>query len=285
MRYVGLLIVIATVLGGFVLSGGQVPILIQPYEFLVIFGSCAGTILIALLPHQLKGLPKVAMGALGKSQFSPAMANEMLQLLYNLAIVVKKEGVIALETHLGNPEGSAIFSRYPLILKNHHVLHFIVDALRIQVDGAMSPEELATVLELELDVHHEEEHVLPSTLQRAGDALPGLGIVAAVLGIIITMSHLDGPPEEIGHHVAVALVGTFVGILASYGFVQPVVAAMEQEGRDAGNFMDAIRLGIVAFAEGKAPVVVCEVARRALYSYNRPERDAVEEACKALRAA
>lgn len=285
MRFIGIAIVIGSVLGGFVLSGGQVPVLIQPYECLTIFGAALGTLLIGFLPHQFKAMPKAAMAAYGKSKFSIAAANEMLQLLYQLAIVVKKEGVIALESHLGDPEASAIFSRYPTVLKNHHLLHFFVDALRLQVDGAMNPEELAKVMERELDLHHEEEIVIPTTMQKMGDALPGLGIVAAVLGIIITMHHLDGPPEEIGHHVAVALVGTFVGILVSYGFVQPTVGAMEQEMRDSGNFMEATRLGMVAFAEGKAPVVVVEIARRALYSYNRPERDAVEEACKALRAA
>jgi len=285
LRIVGILVVLGSVLGGFILSGGNVPVLIQPYECLVIFGACAGTLLIGLLPHQLKELQKKSLGAFGKSKYSLAASNEMLQLLFHLAIVVKKEGVIALESHIREPEQSAIFSKYPTVLHNHHALHFITDALRLQVDGAVAPEELAVMLERTLDTHHEEGAVVPGSLQRAGDAMPGLGIVAAVLGIIITMSHLDGPPEEIGHHVAVALVGTFVGILVSYGFVQPIVAAMEQENRDEGNYFEAIRIGLCAFAEGKAPVVVVEMARSALYSYNQPTREAVEEACKALRAA
>ncbi len=285
MRYIGLLVVIGAVLGGFVLSGGSIPVLIQPYECLVILGAASGTLLIGLLPHQLKAMQKKTLGVFGGSKYSMAAANEMLQLLFHLAIVVKKEGVIALESHIRDPEQSAIFSKYPTVLKNHHALHFITDALRLQVDGAVAPEELAAMLERTLDTHHEEETVVPGALQKMGDALPGLGIVAAVLGIIITMSHLDGPPEEIGHHVAVALVGTFLGILMSYGFVQPIVAAMEQENRDEGNYFEAVRIGLCAFAEGKAPVVVVEMARSALYSYNQPTRETVEEACKALRAA
>jgi len=285
VRYVGFIIVIGSVALGFILSGGNLLVLIQPFEFLTIFGAAAGTLVVALLPHQLKAMPKTVLSVYGKSKYSRDTSMEMLQLLFNLAMIVKKEGVIALESHLNDSHSSAIFSKYPKVLSNHHAMHFITGALRLQVDGAVGPEELKGMLERQLDAHHEESHAIPSTLQKMGDSLPGLGIVAAVLGIIITMSHLDGPPEEIGHHVAVALVGTFVGILASYGFVQPTVTAMEQELKDEANFFEAISQGLVAFSEGKAPVVVVEMARSALYSYNQPDRDEAEQACKALRAA
>ncbi len=285
MRFVGFIIVLGAVAGGFVLSGGHLEILIQPYEVLVIFGAATGATLIMALPHQFKKLAGRAMAPLKGSSYSAKYAQEVLVCLFQLALLVKKEGVIALESHITEPKSSDIFSNYPKILKDKHMLHFLTDALRLQVDGAVTPEELSTMLDRELEAHHQEEHAFPHILHIVADSLPGLGIVAAVLGIIITMGHLDGSPEEIGHHVAVALVGTFLGILVSYGFAQPVVIAMEQEQHDMGNFYGAIKHGIVAFAEGKAPVVVVETSRRALFSYLRPERDSVEDACKQLRAA
>jgi chemotaxis protein MotA len=153
------------------------------------------------------------------------------------------------------------------------------------VDGAVGPDDLRGILDRDLDTHHEEEMVPANILQKMGDALPGLGIVAAVLGIIITMGYMDAGPEVVGHHVACALVGTFLGVLLSYGFVQPIVSAMELNLRDEENFFEAIKTGMMAFAQGKAPVVVSEVARRCLYSAIRPDREATEEACKSLRAA
>jgi chemotaxis protein MotA len=237
------------------------------------------------LPHQLKKLGGKAFKALAGTRYSPAYAKEVLTCLFQLALLVKKEGVIALEGHIADPKSSTIFSNYPRLLKDEHMLHFVTDALRLQVDGAVTPEELEQMLDRELECHEKEEDAFAHVIALVADSLPGLGIVAAVLGIIITMMHIDGTPEEIGHHVAVALVGTFLGILASYGFLQPTVVAMHQEIKDGENFFSAVKNGIIAFAGGKAPVVVVETARRTLFSYNRPERDEVEEACKALRAA
>ncbi|MCA9754198.1 MAG: flagellar motor stator protein MotA [Candidatus Eisenbacteria bacterium] len=285
MRFVGFIVVLGCVVAGFVLSGGQVATLIQPFEVLVIFGAATGATLIMALPQQFKKLFPKAMAPLKGSAYSKPYAQEALVCLFQLALLVKKEGVIALEGHINEPSSSDIFSKYPKLMKDHHLLHFITDALRLQVDGAVTPEELSDMLDRELEAHHQEEHVYPHLVHLVADSLPGLGIVAAVLGIIITMGHLNGSPEEIGHHVAVALVGTFLGILVSYGFAGPVSTAMEQELADGGNFFGAVKHGLVAFAEGKAPVVVVETARRALYSYNRPDRETVEEACKELRAA
>jgi chemotaxis protein MotA len=233
----------------------------------------------------LKKLQKQAASAFAASQYTPTVARELLQLLYHLSIVVKREGVIALENHLSDPESSAIFSAYPSVLKNHHLLRFIVEALMLQVDGAVGPEDLGQILERTLDTHHEEDSIPASVLQKMGDALPGLGIVAAVLGIIITMGYMAEGAEVVGHHVASALVGTFLGVLLSYGFVQPIGTAIEIGMKDEGNFMEAVRVGMIAFAQGKAPVVVVEMSRRVLYSYVRPGREEIEEACKSLRAA
>jgi len=284
-RFIGVAAVLGCVLGGFLMAGGNPITLIQPSEFIVIGGAAFGSLLISLSPVGLKKLQQRSLGAFKKNPFNLAAASEILQLLYHLTIVVKREGVIALENHLRDPGSSNIFSSYPFVMRNPHVLHFVTEALALQVDGAVGPEDLDGILERALDTHHAEDAVPGAILQKMGDALPGLGIVAAVLGIIITMGHMDGGAEVVGHHVACALVGTFLGVLLSYGFVQPVVSAMEADLKDEENFYEAIKIGMSAFAQGKAPVVVVEMARRALHSYNRPERETVEEACKALRAA
>jgi chemotaxis protein MotA len=284
-RPLGLLVVVGCVVGGFLLAGGNLVTLVQPAEFVVIGGAAIGSLLISLSGPMLKKLRVRLAGVFGRSPYGGASAAELLQLLYHLTIVVKREGVIALENHLRDPETSTIFSAYPAILRNPQVMRFIIEALMMQVDGAVGPEDLRGILERELETHHAEDSVPGAVLQKMGDALPGLGIVAAVLGIIITMGKIDEGPAMVGHHVAAALVGTFLGVLISYGFVQPLVSAMEQDLRDEENFYEAIKIGMIAFAQGKAPVVVVEVARRSLFAYNRPQRESVEEACKALRAA
>lgn len=284
-RYIGFLVVFGCVIGGFLMAGGNMATLVQPAEFIVIGGAALGSLLIALSPAMMKKTNRRLKAVFAASPYNQKSAEQLLQLLYHLTIVVKREGVIALENHLRDPAKSAIFSQYPLIVKNDHVLAFIVEALMLQVDGAVTPEDLHGILERGLDTHHGEDSVPAAMITKVGDALPGLGIVAAVLGIIITMGHMDGGPAVVGHHVAAALVGTFLGVLLSYGFVQPIAGAMEQELKDESNYFEAIVTGMSAFAQGKAPVVVTEVARRALFSYNRPGREEIEEKCKSLRAA
>jgi chemotaxis protein MotA len=284
-RIVGILVVVGCVLGGFLMAKGKIATLVQPAEFIVIAGAAAGSLLISASPPTLKKMQKRIAGVFTKSPFDRNSAAELLQLLYHLTIVVKREGVITLENHLRDPESSTIFSSYQTVLKNKKLLGFLIDALSLQVDGAVTPEDLKGIMERELDTHHEEDSVPAALLAKTGDALPGLGIVAAVLGIIITMSYMAEGAEVVGHHVACALVGTFLGVLLSYGFVGPLAGAMEADLRDEGNFFEAVKTGMVAFAQGKAPVVVTEVARRSLFGYNRPSAEQVEEACKALRAA
>jgi chemotaxis protein MotA len=284
-RIIGILIVVGCVVGGFLMAKGHLATLVQPAEFIVIGGAATGSLVIASSPAMLKKMRVKLAGVFQKSPYDRNAASEMLLLLYHLTIVVKREGVIALETHLRDPESSTIFSTYPTVMKNPRLLKFLVEALTLQVDGAVTPEDLKGILERELDTHHDEDSVPAGLLAKMGDSLPGLGIVAAVLGIIITMGYMAEGAEVVGHHVAAALVGTFLGVLLSYGFVQPISTAMEQDLRDEGNFFEAIKTGMVAFAQGKAPVVVAEVARRTLFGYNRPEREGIEEACKSLRAA
>jgi chemotaxis protein MotA len=284
-RHLGILMVLACVLGGFLMAGGKLPTLIQPSEFVVIAGAATGALLVSLTPTMLRRLVRRVSGAFGRSPYSVVTARAMLQLLYQFAVVARSEGAIGLEKHIQDPEKSAIMSRYPAIQKNRRLVRFITEGLSMHVDGTANVDDLAEILDCGMSTLHAEESVPATTLQKMGDSLPGLGIVAAVLGIIITMGHIDGGPEVVGHHVAAALVGTFLGVLLSYGFVQPIVSAMEQNLRDEENFLESCAAGILALAQGKAPAIVAEMARRTLFEYNRPERAEVEEAVKALRAA
>jgi chemotaxis protein MotA len=284
-RLFGVIAVIGCVVGGFMVGGGQIATLIQPAEFIIIAGAAAGTLFVSLTPTMLRRLFKRMFASFAKTPYTRSAASELLRLLYQLTVVARREGVLALERHVREPETSTIFANYPSVKSNPRMMKFIVEALMMQVDGAVDPDDLREILDNELESHHGEEMVPISVLQKMGDAMPGLGIVAAVLGIIITMGHMDGGPSVVGHHVAAALVGTFLGVLLSYGFVQPIASSMEQNLHDEENFLEAIKVGMIAFAHGKAPVVVTEIARRTLFDYIRPDREETEEACKALRAA
>jgi chemotaxis protein MotA len=180
---------------------------------------------------------------------------------------------------------SAIFSKYPAFLKNHHAVDFFRDALKQIVNGTASPEELDLLLDNELDTHHEEAHVPIALIRTTSDALPGLGIVAAVLGIIITMGHLDGGPEVIGHHVAAALVGTFLGILMSYGLLAPIATTVEVQTNVNTRYLRCIKEGVIASLRGAAPIVAIEFARKAIFSSTRPTADETDAACKEVKAA
>jgi chemotaxis protein MotA len=284
-RLFGVIAVIGCVVGGFLIGGGKIATLVQPAEFIIIAGAASGTLFVSLTPTMLRRLFKRMFASFGKTPYTRAAASELLRLLYQLTVVARREGVLALERHVREPETSTIFSNYPSVKSNPRMMKFIVEALMMQVDGAVDPDDLREILDNELESHHGEETVPIGVLQKMGDAMPGLGIVAAVLGIIITMGYMDEGPALIGRHVAAALVGTFLGVLLSYGFVQPIASAMEQNLHDEENFLEAVKVGMIAFAHGKAPVVVTEIARRTLFDYVRPDREETEEACKALRAA
>jgi chemotaxis protein MotA len=281
---IGAAVVVVGVLGGFIIEGGPVLILFQPAELLIIGGAAAGSILIATPLKVLKGLVARLPAMLAGSSFSKESYLEALALLYEVFLNAKKNGYIALEQDVSEPEKSPIFSKYPGILKNHHGLNFMCDSIKLLVDGSVSPTQLEEMMDAELETHHEEGARHPSILSKVGDSLPGLGIVAAVLGVVITMQAINGPPEEIGHKVAVALVGTFVGILCCYGFMQPLAMNMESLGNDEAKFLHCLKAGILAFANGSAPIVAVEFSRRVIFSYDRPSSDEVEAACKGVMA-
>jgi chemotaxis protein MotA len=274
---VGLIIVFGSVLGGFGMGGGPFAVLIQPNELVVIGGAAVGTLVISA-PGGVRGRILTSF----KKAFtghSPGKGDylELLKLLFHLFQVMRREGALAMESHVQDPKQSAIFKQYPAVLANHHALGFLVDGLKQLVDGC-SVGDLSLLLETEMDTLHEEEHQPINLIRTTGDALPGLGIVAAVLGIIITMGHIDGGPEEIGHHVAAALVGTFLGILLCYGMLAPIATSIEMQAIAGTRYLMCVKEGLLAAARGSNPQLSIEFARRAIFSDERPTAKDLEEA-------
>ena len=285
MALVGLLVVIGSVLGGFAMAGGAFGILLQPSELVVIGGAAVGTLIISAPGNLRSKVLAVVSGAFGSSMPTKPEYLELLTCQFEVFTFMRKNGAVALDEHVNDPEKSSLFKKYPSVLKRHHELEFFLDALKQIVNGTASAEELDTLLENELDTHHEEVAIPIGLLKVAGDALPGLGIVAAVLGIVITMGHLDGGPEEIGHHVAAALVGTFLGILLCYGVVAPLATNYENQQGGVAKYYACIRSGVIAALKGSAPAVAIEFARKAVYSADRPSATETEEACKKAKSA
>lgn len=279
----GLIVVFGAVLGGYAMAGGPFGILIQPNELVVIGGAALGTLIIAA-PGKVTSRV-IATIKKGLLPHAPKKDDylELLKCLYAIFQVIRREGVLALESHISEPSKSSIFGKYPGVLKQHHALVFLVDGLRQLVDGA-SADDLALLFDADLETQHEQEHQPVALLKTTGDSLPGLGIVAAVLGIIITMSHLDGGPEEIGHHVAAALVGTFLGILLCYGLVAPLATSAEMSGLAEHRYMLCIKDALLAAARGSTPELAVEFARRSIFTDERPSTQEMEEAFKSVKS-
>jgi chemotaxis protein MotA len=279
---VGIVVVLASVVGGYTLAGGALMLLNQPAEFITIGGCAIGSLLISTTPRVLMQLVSQVKGLLGgglkRSDFT-----DLLTMLYQLFRLIQQTGVMALESHFEDPSQSPILTKYPTFLSRHESVAFLADSVKVIIVGGMTPHDLEALMDLDMEVHHEDQRLPAAVLNRVGDALPGLGIVAAVLGIVITMQAIDGPPEEIGHHVGAALVGTFLGILLSYGFVQPIAASMEQRVADDSKYEACIKAGLLATFKGYPPAIAVEYARRVLPSEVRPTFDDTEKFCRALR--
>jgi chemotaxis protein MotA len=282
---IGSIVVMGAVLGGFSMAGGHVGALIVPSEFVTIGGSALGALIVATPTKVLKDVMKGILSTLKGSPFGKAAYEELFKCLYDLLRLARRDGMLALESHISNPHDSAIFGKYPRVGNNHHVVSFICGGMGPLIEATAKPEQLGELLEIELKVMAEEHHAPLHALTKVADALPGFGIVAAVLGIVVTMGHIDGPPAEIGHHVGAALVGTFLGILLSYGFVGPIVSRMEFMGLDETAYFRAISTVLVGFAKNLPPKVAIDMARRGLGSETRPERSALDQWFKEAEAA
>ncbi|HYE32422.1 MAG TPA: flagellar motor stator protein MotA [Methylomirabilota bacterium] len=279
---IGAMLVIGSVLGGFMMAGGHVGALIQVAEFVVICGSALGALIIMSPKKVLMDLLHQIGAALKGAPHNRNSYEELFKALYELFMLGRRNGMIALEEHLSSPKESAIFKKYPTFLNNAPAVALLCGALRPIVDGKVKPDQLKTLLETELDTMEIEHHQPISVLTKAADAMPGFGIVAAVLGIVVTMGSIAGPIEEIGHHVAAALVGTFLGILISYGFLNPLAVNMEFVGASEMAYSRCIAASVVGFANGMAPIMAVELARRTLSSELRPGADELELMLKSV---
>lgn len=276
---VGSVIVLVSVLGGFMMAGGALGVLIQPSELVVIGGAALGSLVTSTPLPVLRAIAAQMKGFFaarpGKQDYL-----ELLGMLYQLFKLTQQSGVMALESHVEDAEKSPIMAKYPKFLANHHAVHFLTDSIKVIILGGIAPHDLEALMDEDLDVHHHEALKPSHTLQKTGDALPGLGIVAAVLGIVITMQAIDGPVEAIGHHVAAALVGTFLGILLCYGFVGPMATNMEHIVNEDAHYLVCIKTGLLAVYKGFPPTIAVEFARRVLPSEVRPSFDETERYCK-----
>jgi chemotaxis protein MotA len=280
----GSIIVLGCVLAGFSMAGGHVGALIHPSEFVTIGGAAFGAMVLMSPKKVLIDLFKAVLKSLKGTPFNKQAYADLFKLLYDLLRTARRDGLLALDSHVSNPEESEIFNKYPRLAANHHVVEFICGALVPVLDGTAKPEQLQALLEAELRVVEEEEHAPIAVLSKTADALPGFGIVAAVLGIVVTMGAINGPAEEIGHKVGAALVGTFLGILLSYGFFGPLASRMEFLGKAELDFFKTIACVILAFFNDLPPKVAIEQGRRGVCSESRPNREELDALFKEAEA-
>lgn len=277
---IGIVVVFAAIAGGYLMEHGNLKVLLQPAELIIIGGAALGTILIANPLPTIIRIGKGAAGVFLPSVFSKDFYLEHLKMLNELFHYARKHGAAKLETDVEEPEKSQVFSKYPRFLSNHHALHFVCDTLRMYITGGVGSFELDQMMELDMEVHHHEANAPVAALTTVADSLPGLGIVAAVLGVVITMGALGGPPEEIGHKVAAALVGTFLGILLCYGLFGPLAANMGKANEAEAQFYHCLRVAAAAFVRGSAPILSIEFARRTIPAEVRPTFQEMEQFCK-----
>jgi chemotaxis protein MotA len=278
--FVGCFIVIGAVLTGYTMSGGHVGALIHPSEFITIGGAAFGALVLMSPKIVLVQLFQGIMQAIKGSPFHKAAYMDLFRLMYGLSLVARREGLLALDSFISEPHESPLLKKCPYLEKNHHVIEFLCGGLSIVTEGKASGKELMHMLEMEISVVEREHHAAVGALTKTADALPGFGIVAAVLGIVITMGAINGPAEEIGHKVGTALVGTFLGILMSYGFFNPLAGRMEFLGEAEMAFFRTIVASVVALSDGAAPKDVIVNARRGVATDCRPTREEMEEIFK-----
>ncbi|MBW8758715.1 MAG: flagellar motor stator protein MotA [Burkholderiales bacterium] len=269
---VGWLVALACIFGVFVAHGGNIHVILHalPFEMITIVGAAGG----AFLANNQMKVVKSAMKGIGScfkgSKFSKARYMELLSLLYDILQKARKEGLMSIEKDVEDPHGSALFQKYPIVGNDHHVVEFVTDYLRMMVSGNLNAHEIESLMDSEIDTHHNEEHAAVAAIARLAGGLPAFGIVAAVLGVVNTMGSVGQPPAVLGGMIGSALVGTFLGILLAYGFVEPLGGLLEQKVEDAGKELQCIKTTLLASMQGYAPQVAIEFGRKVLYSLDRP---------------
>ncbi len=277
---VGYIVVCGSVFGGFVMSGGHLAVLFQPLELLMIGGAAVGASLVGnnskTIKASLKALPSVLKG----SKFNKAMYMELMTMLFDVLTKIRKEGLMSIEGDIEKPEESPLFSKYGLVVSDHHLMEFLSDYLRLMVSGNMDAFQIENLMDNELETHHVEGHVPAHFIAKLGDGLPAFGIVAAVMGVVHTMESVGIPPAELGILIAHALVGTFLGILLAYGFVGPLSGLLEQNLDESSKTFQCVKVTLLASLNGYAPALSVEFGRKVLYSTERPSFSELEEHIK-----
>ncbi len=277
---VGILVVFGAVIGGYLMEKGHVAVLMQPAELLIIAGAAIGTLLIANPIHVVKKVAGGLPGAFGSAHFGKDRYLETLKMMYEFLNKIRREGLLAVEGDIESPKDSKIFEQYPRFIKDNSIRNFVCDTLRMAITGGVEPFDMDQMMELDMEVQHHDAVEPISALTTVADALPGLGIVAAVLGVVITMGALGGPPELIGHKVAAALVGTFLGILFCYGLIGPLASNMGKGAEAEHAYFQVLRVLLLSFIKGNPPIMAVEIGRRAIPSHVRPSFVEMEAACK-----
>lgn len=277
---IGLAVVFGSIIVGYTMHGGKIAVLIQISEFIIIGGAAFGGVIVGNGMSGVQTLIKAVMGLLKPPPVSKQGYIELLQCLFAMFTLARKEGLLALERHVENPEASDLFSQYPGLASNHHAIDFLCDTVKVILTGAVGHYELSDLMEIDLETHKEEAMKPAHILAKTGDAMPGFGIVAAVLGVVITMQAINGPPEQIGHKVAAALVGTFLGVLLAYGVFQPLSQAVEARVQAEEEYLQCIRHALLSFARGESPITCVEFARRQIPPVYRPSFREMEESVK-----
>ncbi len=273
---IGFVVVFGSFIGGFMIAGGNPILLIQISEFITILGVAFGSLLIMTpFPNVLK-IVKSILKLLSEKHSSKEGNMKLLKALYELFLVAQREGLLAIEKHIEDPASSEVFKHDEHLLQNPIALTFLTDTLKVMLSGGVPPHEIEALMDTEIETFEAETKPLGHTLQTFGDSFPGIGIVAAVLGIIITMSSINEGAEVVGHHVAAALVGTFLGVLIAYGFVGPLAAHIGHMYEDEARYLGTIKAAVVAYAKGNPPIVAVEIARRTLFSDARPSFSELE---------
>ncbi|WP_136416111.1 MULTISPECIES: flagellar motor stator protein MotA [Oxalobacteraceae] len=277
---VGYLIVLGSVFGGFVIAGGHLAALLQPVELLMIGGAAVGAFFVGNNGKAIRGTLKALPTALKGSKYTKALYMELMTLLFEILTKVRKEGLMSIEGDIDKPEESPIFSKYPGILSDHHIIEFMTDYLRLMVSGNMDAFQIENLMDNEIETHHSEGEIPVHTVAKMGDAMPAFGIVAAVMGVVHTMESVGLPPQELGILIAHALVGTFLGILLSYGFVGPLSSVLEQKLHESSKMFQCVKVTLLASLNGYAPALAIEFGRKVLFSTERPSFMELEEHIK-----
>lgn len=267
---IGYVIVLASVFGGFVLAGGHLHALLQPIEVLMIGGAALGSFFVGNNVKSIKATIHALPTLLQGSRYTKALYLELMAMLFDIMSKIRKEGLMSIERDIESPAESAMFSKYPNVLSDHHLSEFLMDYLRLMVSGNMDAFQIENLMDNEIETHHHEGSVPAHCIAKLGDAMPAFGIVAAVMGVVHTMASVGLPPAELGILIANALVGTFLGILLAYGFVGPLASLLEQKLEESTKMYQCVKVTLLASLNGYAPPLAIEFGRKVLYSTERP---------------